>query len=48
MISIEELNAAEKILQYIDKYPEEFKECQREIEFIKDFVRGVYSTGGVK
>jgi|688.fasta_scaffold1596084_2 hypothetical protein len=27
--------AFEKLMAYVEKYPDEFKECQREIQFLK-------------
>jgi hypothetical protein len=45
MITKEELKAFENIMAYVEKYPDEFKDCQQDIQVIKDYIKGLYSTG---
>jgi hypothetical protein len=48
MINAEELKAFENIMAYVEKYPDEFKECQQDIQILNDYVKGLYSTGNIK
>jgi hypothetical protein len=45
MMTKEELKALEKLLQYIARYPEEFKGQEKTIEAMTNYIKGLHSTG---